>query len=194
MLSDLRQAAPLDRKRDELPTCSCLAAGERLCAVSRSMGVGMGDDAMLDHMLEDKDEAKSYRRVELIMGRRQRRHWTAEEKARIVEESSAPGVNISDVARRYGVNRGLLSVWRRQALDRAGDVGGDGAATAFIPVAVGDEQPVAVSDRHRGPGRPGGGGSASGRIEFDLRSGRLVFSGGVDPGLAAAIIGAARSR
>jgi transposase-like protein len=37
------------------------------------------------------------RRFELFMGRRQRRHWTAEEKARIVAESSAAGVNISDV-------------------------------------------------------------------------------------------------
>ena len=81
----------------------------------------MGADAMLDHMLEGMDEASSYRRVELIMGRRQRRHWTADEKARIVAESSEPGVNISDVARRHGLNRGLLSVWRRHARDEADD-------------------------------------------------------------------------
>ena len=153
----------------------------------------MGADAMLDHMLEDMDEASSYRRVELIMGRRQRRHWTAAEKARIVAESSEPGVNISDVARRYGVNRGLLSVWRRHVRDGGGDAGAD-ASAQFIPIEVGDERPGAVCAQRRAPGRLAGSGAVGGRIEFDLRSGRLVFSGGVDPGLAAAIVEAARSR
>ena len=148
---------------------------------------------MLDHMLEDMDEASSYRRVELIMGRRQRRHWTAAEKARIVAESSEPGVNISDVARRHGVNRGLLSVWRRHVRDGGGDAGAE-APAQFIPIEIGDEEPAAVRVQRRGPGRPAGSGSAGGRIEFDLRSGRLIFSGGVDPGLAAAIVEAARSR
>jgi transposase len=49
----------------------------------------------------------------VITERRQRRSYTAEEKARIVAESAAPGANISEVARRNGVNRGLLTVWRR---------------------------------------------------------------------------------
>ncbi|NUB27776.1 transposase, partial [Azospirillum brasilense] len=43
--------------------------------------------------------------IEVITGRRQRRSYTAQEKARIVAESAAPGANISDVARRNGVNR-----------------------------------------------------------------------------------------
>ena len=37
-----------------------------------------------------------------------------EEKARIVAESFEEGANISEVARRNGVSRGLLTVWRRQ--------------------------------------------------------------------------------
>ncbi|MGO8739829.1 transposase [Rhodoblastus sp.] len=36
-------------------------------------------------------------------------------KARIVAESADPDVNISEVARRNGVNRGLLTMWRRLA-------------------------------------------------------------------------------
>ena len=45
-----------------------------------------------------------------ITGQRRRRRWTAEEKARIVAESFEEGVNISEVARRNGVVRGLLTV------------------------------------------------------------------------------------
>jgi len=56
----------------------------------------------------------AYRRVELITGQRRRRRWTAQEKARIVAESFEEGANISEVARRHGVVRGLLTVWRRQ--------------------------------------------------------------------------------
>lgn len=43
--------------------------------------------------LEAMDEGRPYRRVKVIMGRRQRCSYTAEEKARIVAESAAPGVN-----------------------------------------------------------------------------------------------------
>lgn len=86
--------------------------------------VGDRADAMLEVMDEAMDETRhegKYRRIEVITGHRQRRNWTDEEKARILTESAEPGVNISAVARRWGVNRGLLNVWRRQAgLTRAG--------------------------------------------------------------------------
>lgn len=76
------------------------------------------DDDRLDAWLGDRDEARPYQRVEVITGRRQRRQWTADEKAEIVAASAQPGASISDVARRYGVNRGLLTVWRRDAEPR----------------------------------------------------------------------------
>ena len=66
------------------------------------------DDASLSAMHQDRHEAGSYRRIELITGTVRRRRWTIEEKAAIVTESRRAGVNISDVARRFGVNRGLL--------------------------------------------------------------------------------------
>jgi transposase len=70
----------------------------------------------MDHsMLDAMHEGRTYQRVELITGGRRRRSWTFEEKARIVAESAEPNANISDVARRNGVSRGLLTVWRRQA-------------------------------------------------------------------------------
>ena len=63
-------------------------------------------------MHQARHDADSYQRVEVITGRRRRRD---EEKARILAESADPEVNISEVARRNGVNRGLLNTWRRKA-------------------------------------------------------------------------------
>lgn len=65
--------------------------------------VGDRAGAMLGVMDEAMDGARhdgAYRRIEVITGRRQRRNWTDEEKARILAESAEPGVNISAVARR----------------------------------------------------------------------------------------------
>lgn len=61
----------------------------------------------------DADRYDAYQRVEVITGGRRRRAWSDDEKARIVAESADPHVNISEVARRNGVSRGLLTVWRR---------------------------------------------------------------------------------
>jgi transposase len=66
-------------------------------------------------MHQSRHDADSYQRVEVITGRRRRRDWSDEEKARILAESAEPEVNISEVARRNGVSRGLLNVWRRKA-------------------------------------------------------------------------------
>jgi len=145
------------------------------------------EGSRLDHRLEGRDEASVYRRVEVITGRRQRRQWTAEEKARIVAESAAPGANISAVARRFGVHRGLLTVWRREAgLVSAEQEGVD--RIGFMRVEV-DSDGAAPET----PCRPAGD-AALGRIELDLRHGQVVFTGGVDPALAAAVIGAVRRR
>jgi transposase len=66
-------------------------------------------------MDQSRHDAGSYQRVEVITGRRRRRDWSDEEKARILAESAVADVNISEVARRNGVSRGLLNVWRRHA-------------------------------------------------------------------------------
>ena len=77
-------------------------------------------DAMHEAMLDARQEGGSYRRIEVITGQRRRRQWTAEEKARIVAESYEEGANISEVARRHGVVRGLLTVWRHKFATAAG--------------------------------------------------------------------------
>ena len=46
-------------------------------------------------------EVREVRRLEVITGALGRRRWSAEAKARIVAESLAPGMVISEVARRH---------------------------------------------------------------------------------------------
>jgi transposase len=86
---------------------------------------------MPNAMFDARQEGDSYRRVEVITGQPRRRRWTDEEKAWIVAESLEEGANISEVARRNGVARGLLTVWRRQV----GAVAGK--APSFVPVQIG---------------------------------------------------------
>ena len=151
----------------------------------------MGDTVRLDGRLGGRDEVRAYQRVEVITGRQRRRRWTAAEKARIVAQSAVPGANVSEVARRCGVNRGLLTVWRRQARIVPEEETADGGAPLFVPVTV-DPDPPVTGDRAQC--RPEAGAPAPARIELDLHTGRLVLCGAVDPGLAAAVIAAVRGR
>jgi transposase len=89
---------------------------------------------MADAMLDARQEGDSYRRVEVITGQRRRRRWMGEEKVRIVAESFEEGANISEVARRNGVARGLLTVWRRQVAAAV-----TGNAPSFVPIQIGAE-------------------------------------------------------
>ena len=68
---------------------------------------------MDDHTFDPK--ASELRRFEVITGTGGRRNWPAEVKARIVAESLAPGVQVSDVARRHGIRPQQLFGWRREA-------------------------------------------------------------------------------
>ena len=55
----------------------------------------------LDHTLEP--EATAVRRLEVITGTGRRRRFSEDDKARVVEETLAPGAVVSRVARRYGL-------------------------------------------------------------------------------------------
>ena len=54
-------------------------------------------------------------RVEVLGGLERRRRWSQDDKARIVEETLAPGVKVTEVARRNGVAASVVFTWRRQA-------------------------------------------------------------------------------
>jgi transposase len=65
-------------------------------------------------------------RVEIITSVQRRRRWTASEKVRIVEETFAPGMTVSLVARRHGVAPNQLFTWRRLVAQGALTAAGSG--------------------------------------------------------------------
>lgn len=90
------------------------------------------------------DDANSgFRRVEVLSGPVRRRHWSTEVKGRIVAESLAGGVTVTEVARRWQVCPQQLWGWRRAA--RAGElVLPASQVPGFVPVVV--ETPPSVAD------------------------------------------------
>ena len=87
----------------------------------------------LDHRLEPEGEI---RRFEVINGAMGRRRWSADDRARILEETLAPGALVSAVARRYDLTPQQLFTWRREARKRAE---ADAKALAFVPAVVAPE-------------------------------------------------------
>ncbi|HXQ46570.1 MAG TPA: transposase [Caulobacteraceae bacterium] len=53
------------------------------------------------------------RRLEVFTGVGGRRRWSSDDKARIVEETLAPGATVSEVARRHDIRPQQLFGWRR---------------------------------------------------------------------------------
>jgi transposase len=144
---------------------------------------------MANASLDDRHQAGTYRRIELITGDTRRRAWTEEEKARILAESFQPGAKVSEVARRHGMNRGLLWTWRHQARKRR--VGGE---QRFVPVRIVDENAAPTAATAVGPSAPPAvsasaaagvpdsvnAGSPSGAIEIEMSGARVRISGAVD--------------
>jgi transposase len=89
-------------------------------------------------MVKISDDAKGgYRRIELLMGPDRRRRWSAEEKARIVAETLAPGARVADVARRWQLCSQQIFTWRRQARTDRTTMAVDPTASAvpsFVPI------------------------------------------------------------
>jgi transposase len=152
-------------------------------------------DAMHEAMRDARQEGGSYRRIEVITGERRRRQWTAEEKARIVAESFEEGANISEVARRHGVVRGLLTVWRRQFGTTA-----NFPAPGFVPVRITSEsgpatagEPAELAGAHKvlsqmasPAGKPGGA------IEIEVGGARIRVEPGVELATLSTVLSALR--
>jgi transposase len=105
----------------------------------------------LDHML--KPEAEPIRRLEVITGAVRRRRFSDDDKARIVEETLAPGAVVSEVARRHGLSPQQLFGWRRQARLPVATIR-EAEAARFVPAVVEAQGPErTVRRQRRGPMR-----------------------------------------
>jgi transposase len=93
-----------------------------------------------------------------------RRHWSEADKVRIVEESLRGHRQGSATARRYGISRSLLTIWRRDC--RAGVLGTPGTGGGFVSLVVEDIAPP----RPEMPAAP----AVLGTIDVALTNGRRM--------------------
>ncbi|OYX15515.1 MAG: transposase [Rhizobiales bacterium 32-66-8] len=128
------------------------------------------------------------RRFEVINGAMGQRRWTADDRARIPEETLAPGAVVSAVARRNGLTPPQLFTWRREAR-RAAET-----FPAFVPAVVTREmapasEPSATRSRpqrcYRQP--------RTAAIEVDVAGVRLTMEKGASPATIAAVFGALKA-
>lgn len=73
----------------------------------------------------------------------QRRHWSVEEKRRIVQRTLVKGASVARVARAHGVNANQVFQWRR--LYRKGQLGG--RAMKLLPATVADVGTIKASHK-----------------------------------------------
>ena len=108
-----------------------------------------------------------------VLGVERRRRWSRDEKARLVEETLAPGAVVSEVARRHGVAQSLLFTWRRLA--RMAAQPSERNSSILLPVEIEAMASPSVSEGTR-PSRPATSGrrTRSGVIEIELGSGNRV--------------------
>ena len=150
------------------------------------------DNATASAMHQHRHDSDEYRRVELITGSVRRRRWTAEEKAAIIAESLQSKVNISELARRWGVNRGLLQTWRREAMRGAG-----GDTMPFMPLRIAEQSPSSMDEALPNPSRTpvtAGPEEVHGTLEINGAGLRVRFSGPVDVSALHAVLAHVRLR
>ena len=120
-------------------------------------------------------------------GLERRRRWSPDDKARIVEETLAPGAKVTEVARRNGVAASVVFTWRRQA--RTAERVGPCFAPVRIAAAVeiGEENSKSPSeDDRRMRQLPA---SWNGLIEIDLVNRRRIrVDAQVDPEALARVL------
>ena len=120
------------------------------------------------------------------MARRTKRLWTDEEKRSICFQTTAAGVSVAKVARRYAMNANMIFKWLRDPRyapdpDTVEDLAVE--APCFLPVEIVD-RPRAEDTVPSPDAKP-----AQGAIEIDIAGGhRLRVIGGYDPEALARLI------
>jgi transposase len=122
------------------------------------------------------------RRLEVLTGVGGRRRWSADDKARIVEETLAPGATVSEVARRYDIRPQQLFAWRRGMR-----IEGPEAPMTFVPALV--EAPARAE-----PARPRAVRAGRGDIELEIDGVAMRVRRGAEPRTVAAVIKALKAQ
>lgn len=138
----------------------------------------------LDHRLEPEGEV---RRFEVINGAIGRRRWSGDERARILEETLAPGAVVSAVARRHGLTPQQLFTWRREARKAAETL------PAFVPAVI--AQPAVAAPESGTPSQPPRPRRRVQRrraaaIEIDVDGVKVTIENGASRATIEAVIGA----
>lgn len=133
-----------------------------------------------------KSRLESFAVIEAVANRLEespallRRRWPAEAKRRILEETLAPGVNVSAVARAHGVSPQQLFAWRRKAL-RSG-------AIALLP-----DRPEAEAHSFASVEVSRGEGAGMGGLEIVIGDATIRVGNDVAPSVLATAIRAVRA-
>ena len=118
------------------------------------------------------------------VARRTKRLWTDEEKRTICFQTTAPGVSVAQVARRYAVNANLIFKWLRDARFAPAPLAGGCSPerVQFLPVEI-------VQDVRAAPAVPDAPVAGGGLIEIELAGGhRMRITGRYDPEALARLI------
>ncbi len=124
--------------------------------------------------MDSHTDSAQVRRLEVVQTGR-RRHWSEDEKLRIVLESLQEPRQASATARRHGISPSLLFTWRRGfgAVRGASD-----QRLGFVPAVVRPEERTASP-----------GATATGRMVIVLAGGRrIVVDAGVDAAALARVL------
>ncbi len=101
-------------------------------------------------------------RQEILTGAERRRHWSVDEKLRIVAEAEVEGRRVADIARRHDITRQHIYQWRRE-LRSKGFL--SVVPPVFLPVELACEVPCRDGDT---------GAVREHHVEIGLRNGRTV--------------------
>jgi transposase len=123
------------------------------------------------------------RRLEVLTGVGGRRRWSADDKARIVEETLAPGATVSEVARRHDIRPQQLFGWRREM--RIVD---PEPAVSFVPAVVEVADPKKLDQVRPRPARTG-----RGDIELEFEGVVVRVRRGAEARTVAAVIKALKA-
>ncbi len=124
--------------------------------------------------------------VTLISGRERRRHWSVEDRARILAAISEPGAVVAEVARREDICTSLVYKWRRESRRAAKGV-------EFAPVVI-EPAPPALSARAGNAGGPAGiaRNDAAGVITVEMNEVCVRIGAGASAALVSATLKALR--